>query len=336
MGDLASVAPIEEGRFDFNQAFVEARVPIGKAKIVARLGRQEMGFGNNTVFDMREGANTRRSLDLLRVMGTAGKWEAGFLTGHSVLEKLGTWDDATNHDFDLTGGHVARSFGSGTHTGRAEALFVASDRAALAFYSEPATRDQRKTLSLRYAARANAWTFDLEGVRQWGDFGNLDIDAYYVTGTVAHGWSGGWKPKVGLRIDVGSGDKDGNDNKIGTYAPLFPKPLTYNGDLGPHNLTIVQPQLSMMPTPKLNLDFSVAALWRTSTHDGVYSLGGAVLRRGDETDSRFFGKRATAAGRYQLNPWMLIGFYTIYGDVAEKFRPGRDLFYATSYLTFRF
>jgi hypothetical protein len=330
------MAPIEEGKADFNQAFLEARLPLGKAKIVARIGRQEIGIGNNTVFDMREGANTRRSLDLLRIMGTAGKWDGGFLTGHSVLEKLGTFDDATNHDFDLTGGHFGRTFGGGTRTGRAEALFVSSDRASLAFDSEPAARDQRRTLSLRYAGRRDAWSIDVEGIRQWGDFGNLDIDAYYVTGTLSHLWNGGWKPKLGLRLDVGSGDKNPNDNKIGTYAPLFPKPLTYNGDLGPHNLTILQPQLSITPDPRLNLDFSVAALWRTSIHDGVYSLGGAILRNGTESDSRFFGKRATAAGRYAINPWMTLGFYTIYGDLAKEFQPGRNLFYATTYLTFRF
>jgi hypothetical protein len=63
------VAPIEEGRLDFHPAFVEAHVPIGKTRIAARLGRQEIGIGNQTVFDMREGAYTRRALDLLRVMG---------------------------------------------------------------------------------------------------------------------------------------------------------------------------------------------------------------------------------------------------------------------------
>lgn len=330
------VAPIEEGRLDFNQAFIEAHVPVGQARITARLGRQEIGIGNQTVFDMREGANTRRSLDLLRVMASQGPWDGGFLTGHAVLEKLGSFDDKSNKNYDLTGVHAGRTFGTGLRSARAEALFVSSDRASLAFDSEPAARDQRRTLSLRYAGKRDAWSIDVEGIRQWGSFGDLDINAYYITGTAAYSWQSGWKPKLALRIDMGSGDKDPNDGKIGTYAPLFPKPLTYNGDLGPHNLTIVQPMLSLQPTPKLKLDFSAAGLWRTSIHDGVYSLGGQVLRRADETDSRFFGKRVTAAGQYALNPFMTLGFYTIYGDVSEKFKPGRDLVYAASYLTFRF
>ena len=330
------VAPIEEGRLDFNQAFIEAHVPVGQAKITARFGRQEIGIGNQTVFDMREGANTRRSLDLLRVMGSTGPWDGGFLTGHAVLEKLGTFDDETNHDYDLPGFHAGRNFGSGARSSRAEMLFVASDRASVAFDSAAAARDRRRTLSLRYAGKANAWSVDVEAIRQWGSFGNLDIDAYYVTGTVAHGWASGWKPKLALRVDVGSGDRNPNDGKLGTYGPLFPKPLTYNGDLGPHNLTIFQPMLTLQPNTRLTLDFSAAGLWRTSIHDGVYSLGGQVLRSADESDSRFFGKRATAAGRYALNPFTTLGFYTIYGDVSEKFKPGRDLFYAAAYATFRF
>lgn len=330
------VAPIEEGRLDFNQAFIEAHVPVGQAKITARFGRQEIGIGNQTVFDMREGANTRRSLDLLRVMGNLGQWDGGFLTGHAVLEKLGTFDDETNHGYDLTGFHAGRNFGSGARSSRAEMLFVASDRASVAFDSAAAARDRRRTLSLRYAGKANAWSVDVEAIRQWGSFGNLDIDAYYVTGTVAHGWASGWKPKLALRVDVGSGDRNPNDGKLGTYGPLFPKPLTYNGDLGPHNLTIFQPMLTLQPNTRLTLDFSAAGLWRTSIHDGVYSLGGQVLRSADESDSRFFGKRATAAGRYTLNPFTTLGFYTIYGDVSEKFKPGRDLFYAAAYATFRF
>jgi hypothetical protein len=278
------VAPIEEGRLDFHQAFVEAHVPIGKTRITARFGRQEIGIGNQTVFDMREGANTRRALDLLRVMATSGKWDGGVLAGHAVLEDVASFNDRTNHAYDLTGLHLGRTLGSGASTSRIEALFVATDRASLAFATATAARDQRRTLSLRYAGKRDAWSLDVEGIGQWGSFGERDIEAYYVTGTLAHAWQGGWKPKLALRVDVGSGDRNPNDNKQGTYAPLFPKPLTYNGDLGPHNLTVFQPMLTVQPTTKLTLDFSVAGLWRTSIHDGIYSLGGQVLRQATETN----------------------------------------------------
>lgn len=253
-----------------------------------------------------------------------------------MLEKLGTFDDRTNRNIAFTAVHAGRSFGAATRTGRAEGLFLFAERASLAFDSAPAARDRRRTLSLRFAGRADRWTVDIEGIRQWGSFGDLDVDAYYLTTTIGHGWTDGWKPRLALRVDIGSGDRNRNDGRIGTYSPLFPKPLTYNGDLGPQNLTVVQPMLTLQPMTRLTLDFSTAGLWRTSTTDGVYSLGGSPLRRGDETDSRFLGKRATAAGRYALGSFTTLGFYTIYGDVSRRFMPGRDLFYAAVYVTFRF
>ena len=140
--DLDSVVSVvEQGKLDFNQAFAELRLPVGKGKITARVGRQEIGIGNQTLFDMREGANTRRSFDVVRVMGQAGRWDGGVLAGYAVLEKVGTFDDSSNHDFDIAAAHLGRSFGGGSNTGRIEALFLRSDRASLAFDTAPAARD---------------------------------------------------------------------------------------------------------------------------------------------------------------------------------------------------
>ncbi len=335
--DLDSViAPIEQGRLDFNQAFAELRLPVGKGKIVARVGRQEVGIGNQTLFDMREGANTRRSFDVARVMVQAGRWDGGVLAGNAVLEKVGSFDDGTNHDFDLAAAHLGRNFGSGANTGRVEALFLRTDRASLTFDTAPAARDQRRSLALRYAGKAKAWSLDLEGIRQWGRFGQRDIDAWYVTTTLAHAWQQGWKPRLALRVDVASGDKNPTDGKAGTYFSAFARPLTYNGDLGAQNMTVVQPMLSLQPAKKLAIDLTAAGLWRTSTGDGVYSLGGQVLRRAAESDQHFFGKRATIAARYTVNPFTTLGFYLNVTKVAEDLPPSQDLRYAATYLTFRF
>lgn len=335
--DLDSVVSVvEQGKLDFNQAFAELRMPVGQAKITARVGRQEIGIGNQTLFDMREGANTRRSFDVVRVMGQAGRWDGGVLAGYAVLEKVGTFDDSSNHDFDIAAAHLGRSFGGGSNTGRVEALFLRSDRASLAFDSAPAARDQRRSLSLRYAGKAKAWSLDVEGIRQWGSFGTLDIDAWYVTGTVAHASQRGWKPRLALRVDVGSGDTNRSDGKIGTYTSVFARPLTYNGDLGAQNLTVVQPMLTLQPHKRLAIDLCIASLWRTSTADGVYSPGGQILRRATESNQHFFGKRATLHARYTVNPFTTLGFFANITKVSEDLPPSQDLRYIASYLTFRF
>lgn len=336
----SSTLPIERGRADLNQAFVEARIPLaGNGRITARVGRQEVGLGNFTLFDMREGANIRRSLDLARVMVNTGRWEGGVFGGYNVIERAGSFDDASNLGYQLLGGHLAYNIVDGARNDRIELLFVNGLRRTAAFDSSPSGRDNRNTLSLRYAGRTGPWNYDFETVGQWGTHGNLDIRAYFLTGTLGYGWQTGWKPRVSLRAEMGSGDGNPNDGTLGTWGQLFPRPLAYNGDLGQQNLTVLQPQLSLQPTPKLNVDLSTAALFRTSTRDGVYALSGQVIRRGNESDESYVGQRFATHARYSLNPWVTLGLYmnyTIAGPALLTDANARDLFYATPYVAFRF
>lgn len=99
---------------------------------------------------------------------------------------------------------------------------------------------------------------------------------------------------------------------------------------------MLQPSIGIKPIKGMALNASVAGLWRTSKNDGVYSLGGQVIRSGDESDQRYFATRFSVSGNYSLNPFTTLGFYTNYSVLSESFEPGRDLFYAASYITFRF
>lgn len=330
------VTPIDEGRADIHQAFVEARIPVGKGQITARLGRQEMGLGSFTQFDMREGANARRSQDAVRIMGKFGRWDGGVFGGYAVVETPTSFDDVRNKDASYHGAHLAHNWGGGAESLRVEGLYIASKRATLRFNNLPLGQDDRKTLSLRAVGSKQGWSLEVERQQQWGDYGALTIDANFTTATLAHSWSDGWKPRAALRFDRGSGDADQFDGKAGTFAPLFPRPLTYNGDLGYQNLTLLQPMISIFPAKKLKLDASMAGLWRTEADDAIHALSGAIIFDSAQSDERYFGTRYTLSGQYSVNPFTTLGFYANYTDVTRNLMGGKDLFYAASYLTFRF
>lgn len=202
---------------------------------------------------MRDGANNRRSHDALRVMGQFGHWDGGLFIGYALREQFGYFGDTRNRDFRYRGAHLGYRWGGGPKSLRLEGMFISSDRVTLQFNNLPPGRDERKTLSVRAVALKNNWSLDVDRQQQWGNYGNLDIDAHFTTATLAHSWNEGWKPRLALRIDRGSGDKDPNDNKAGAFAPLFPRPKTYNGDLGYQNLTSVQSTLSVFPSDRLKL-----------------------------------------------------------------------------------
>lgn len=330
------VSPLDQGKVDFHQAFVEANIPVGEGRITARVGRQEIGIGSFSQFDMREGANLRRSHDAARIMGKFGSWDGGVLAGYSLAENAGTFNDKRNKGFKYQGVHLGHTIGAPKRSLRLEALLVASDRAGAAFDARPLGHDDRRTLSLRALAVNEGLSLDVERVQQWGENGALDIAANFTTATLAHSWSTGWKPRIALRMDRASGDKNPLDGKAGTYLPLFPRPMTYNGDLGYQNLTVVQPMLTIMPTARLKVDTSVAGLWRTRKDDGVYSLGGPVVFRAEDGDDRYFGTRLILSAAYALNAHTTLGYYSNYTKVTDDLTNGKDMAYFAGYMTFRF
>jgi len=328
----------DEGRADFHQAFVEADFDIGEAKVRARVGRQEMGLGAFRVFDMREGANTRRALDIARLLVGQGSWDAGFLAGNTVREDPASFNDKTNDDYSLWGFHGGVDYGAG-HSHRIEMLFLSTDRLGYNFATPTPGRDRRDTLSLRAFGRFGQWDYDVEGIGQRGHFRDLDVKAWYVSLNGGRTLSHPWKPRIGVRLDVASGDRNPNDGTMGTYNALFARPLTYNGDLNPQNLTVLQPVLAFTPARGFSIDLTTAWLWRTSTRDAVYAFSGQAVRGGAESDRRYVAWRVTGAARYLLNQHVTLGLYANLTKAGAVFRENgvsKDQLYVAPYLTLRF
>jgi len=166
-----------------------------------------------------------------------------------------------------------------------------------------------------------------------------DVRAWYVATDTAYQLDGKWKPKIGVRADIASGDTNASDDKAQGYDPLWPRGLSFVNDLGYANITAVGPTFAIRPTAKLSLDTSLIGLWRTTTKDGVYALSGASLRSASEGQSRQVGTRVTLRGEYKVNPFVTTGFYvnrTFAGDFLKETNASKDLLYMNLYTTFRF
>lgn len=332
---------IEESRADLHQAFIEARTDLAGGKLRARIGRQEFGQGAYRLFDMREGANARVALDLVRVLyDSPTGWSGGAFAGYALRESKASWDDATNYDYRLFGATAAKTLGEGATAPRLELLYANTDRMGAVFDRVGTGRDDRNTVSARLTGRVAPWDYDVEAVKQWGEFGDLDIDAWYVSGVVGRSFANvKWSPRVALRIDVGSGDKDPNDGELNSYNPLFPQPTGLRTDLGFANLILVQPEVTARPTPKLMVGANTAGLWRQSKDDGFYALSGMVIRSATEGDAAYIGWRTGVFARYAINPFVSItgvANYTKAGDFLEQTTHSSDQSYVGTFLGLRF
>ncbi len=88
--------------------------------------------------------------------------------------------------------------------------------------------------------------------------------------TTLSSWA--FTPRVGVKADVISGDRNPHDGTLGTFNPLFPK-LTYFSDanvITPANLFDVQPTLGLTLRQGLRVTAGWNVLWRYSREDAFY------------------------------------------------------------------
>lgn len=323
---------------DIGQAFVELRNPIGgDGTIALRVGRQEIGIGAFRLFDMRDGLNVRRSLDAARLMIAKGAWNGEVLGGYAQNETLTAFDNSTNENFSFYGARLARKAQLGPMASTIEGLWIHSDRKG-AVYAAGSAAERRNTYSLRVNGHGGKVDYDIEGTVQDGRWGDQQVSANYVSANASYLLNGSWKPKLGVRFERASGDRNAADGKMSTYFSLFARPLTLNGELNRANMTIFGPSLTVTPTKKLTLDATVNDLLRTTTGDGIYLGSGVLLRGATEGTSRQVGVRTTLGARYLLSPFVTVGAYYNHVDAGRFLKQsgnGSDLNYATIFATFR-
>jgi hypothetical protein len=332
---------VEESRTDFHQGFVEARTELAGTKLAARVGRQEFGVGSFRLFDMREGANARVALDMVRVLYDAPNgWSGNVFAGYGIWELKTSFDDSTDYEHRILGATAARTLGTGPSAPKMELLYVNTDRRGAVFDRMVRGRDDRHTFSVRLAGKVAPFDYEIEGVKQYGDFDALDIDAWFVTGVVGRTFADvKWSPRVAVRIDAASGDDNPNDGKLNTFNPLFPQPAALRTDLGFGNMVLIQPEVTARPNPKLTVGANTGGMWRQSKQDGVYALSGMVLRSATEGDSRYIGWRTGVFARYAINPFVSVTTvmnYTKAGDFLEQTTHSSDQSYVGTFLGLRF
>ena len=109
------------------------------------------------------------------------------------------------------------------------------------------------------------WNYD--GLYQFGSFDDGPMRAWaFATETGFRFPATKWRPRLSLRTDVASGDKDATDPRLQAFNPLLPG-NSYSGAiglLGPTNLTDLTGTATFRPRSNLILSFETPSYWRTS------------------------------------------------------------------------
>lgn len=300
-GVSAGKSPVDETGVDLLQGFADIRVPTSEnSSLTLRAGRELVALGSERLLGARYGTNVPQPFDGIHAIFEHGGLRVDAFRLRPVDIGPDSFDDAASRTRRL----------DGVYATILPAENIAIDLYWLGYRNEAARfaagtgHEQRATLGLRFSGQRGPLGWNWEAVRQRGRFNGAPIRAWSVASETSwHFTELVFQPRLRLRANIVSGDRDRQDGTLGTFNAMFPKGY-YFGELspiGPANIVNVHPGLDLVIGPRMTLTFAGVAYWRESRGDGIYGMGGNLLREPDDSTSRFIGREMEVAIGWQAS-----------------------------------
>jgi len=340
---------IDADRGDVHEAFFEVSTNLHKEKrLTLRVGRQELVFGSGRLVDDNEGVNVKSSFDGARLFADTGTVQVSLFATRPAESNTGPFDDSPNHRQSFWGAYgTAPAFAM--KRAKFDLYYFGLDTKRTR-YQRGAGRETRHSVGVRAFNRADGappetgWTYNWEGVWQWGTFAGAPIRAWTWATDTGYTWAEvRFQPHIAVRADSASGDHNpAGKGNFSTFNPLFPRGAYFAPKLvlaGPNNFYDVRPLVQFALRKNVTGQLDASWFWRESIHDGLYGIGGQLLRPGSMSRARYIGAQADLEIRWALDPHLTL-VYNFGGFRAGQFLretpPGANVVLVNIGLTYKF
>ncbi|MBL8801020.1 MAG: alginate export family protein [Planctomycetes bacterium] len=303
-GDEAGLAPVDEDRGDWLQAFVEAPIA-ANASVWA--GRRVLAFGSERLISARRGPNVPRAFDGGGLALTSERATFELFGAHPVAPAPGEFDDEANERQSLRAAYGTWKFGDELGLD----VYTIDFEDETAEYEQGAGLERRRTFGARSFGREAGWDWNIEAFLQRGRFAGGDIRAWSVATEIGRSFElGGRDAHLGLRANVISGDDDPTDDVLGTFQAMFPRGKYFGemGLIGPANLVNLHPSFELRLSERWSLFLAGVLYWRQSESDGAYGLAGELLEPGAGSDSRYIGTQLDLGFEFAATSCLSVAF----------------------------
>ena len=330
---------VNQNPLDLQQAFVDYTygepTPQGERQTI-RAGRFSMTYGSGRLIATRAGPNTQLKFEGLQFIHSkdGNKKLYGFIT-RPVKEDRYAPDRA---DQAQTFGGLYASWPLGGQSGASLDAYYLGYRNEAAHYVDAYGTEDRHTFGFRWFGKSGPWDHDWETVVQAGEVGDQDILAWTFASDTGYTFKDlAWSPRIGVKADIASGDRNSNDGKLETFHPLFFKANYFNDAafFRPANLADIHLSLQMQPREDLTVTVGTDAIWRQTTNDAIYSTGGAVLLPAANA-SRYVGTTTEAAVQWKLDRHLVATLSYVHmftGSYVDEAKGG-DIDYLAAWVSF--
>ncbi len=339
-GKLTKPSGVDENQLDLHQAFVDISLPVTKQqKLIMRLGRQELSYGSQRLVAVRDGPNNRQSFDAAKLMYSSNDLKADAFFSHYVLSNQNIFDDGFNKNTKFWGAYMVLN---------KIPVLQNMDFYYFGLYKATSTFDDGKGKELRHSIgtrvwkKSGNWQYDFEGLYQWGKFASKDIAAWTISSNILYSFNSlKFKPQIGLKTELITGDRNYEDGKLNSFNPLFPRGAYFGlaALIGPSNLADIHPSVSFELSNKIDLNFDYDAFWRYSSNDGVYAPNVSLIYSGRNITTKFIGQQYSTELIYTPGNFLYFRAEITWfkpGGYLKAAGPGKDILFTGITLQLKF
>ncbi len=323
-----SLPPLQQDIFDLRLAYIELGQE-NKTPIQARIGRQELAFGDERLIGPANWLNTPRSFDALSgTVRVSGVRLTGFAASVVKIHD-GQFNENTPGNY-ISG--LYTSFSKLVPQATLEPYFFWRRQSGLTTETRTRGISDFGTLGFRWAGKS-PWNtdYDVEMARQAGSLGSDTISAWAGHWRVGHTFAGkSLTPRMFAEYNYATGDKKPTDGKRGTFDQLFPSAHDLYGltdQIGWKNIQHLRTGLEVKPRTNWNLAAKYNSYWLADPHDALFNSASIVIARSAAGHAGVFvGQELdfVSSVKYKQGPILSGGFGHLFpGTFLNATTPGK-------------
>ncbi len=341
VGRVDPPSPVELNEMDMHQLFADVVLLENKDQsLTFRVGRQEMSYGSSRLISPREGPNNRQAFDGFKLFFKSKHVKTDLFFSRYVASRQGIFNDKIfNKNVQFGGAYVTVS---GIPVIRNIDVYYLGLRKASSTWADVKGKELRHSVGSRIWGASKRWSYDVEGLFQFGDLASSSISAWTLSSNTTYQLGESESaPTIGVKTEMISGDKNPDDGRIQSFNPLFPRGayFGYAALIGPSNLFDVHPSIEVPVSKKVSAFVDYDFFWRYSLGDGIYSPGASVIYPAGDGDSKFIGHQISGTIEYSPHAFVFIRGETTWfksGEYLKSVSAGKNIFYVGITTTLRF
>ncbi|MEW5675661.1 alginate export family protein [Flavobacterium enshiense] len=327
--------PVEENPIDLHQLFFDVALD----QLTFRAGRQELSYGSQRLISVRENPNSRQAFDALKLIYKNHDTKIDLLYGYYVRNQKGNFNDKVNDATKLWGTYT--TFKNIQLLQNIDAYYLGIEKENTEF-DDISAKETRHSIGSRVWGKLDKFSYDLEGVYQFGkvDYKNINAWTFSINSSYQI-TSIKFEPTIGLKTEYISGDKNYDDGKLQTFNPLFPKGAYFGQAslIGPSNLIDVHPSVELVFSEKISFTIDYDIFWRASTNDGLYHANTSLLYSGKNTSEKHIGNQLGFLLTYEINSFLFFkteGTWFDPNGFLKEVSTGKEILFFASTVSLKF